>query len=357
MSNDEDQGRDPHVVRRDYVKNAIGDLNSDLKNGRRFQMPRIRLPGWFWTSVKILAVAGIIAPVLWALAYAAINPPGTILMVQRWMGGETIRHQNVSADDISPHVVRAVLAAEDARFCEHNGFDIEAIQAALESNMQKSNVQKGKVRGGSTISQQTAKNLFLWPDRSFVRKGFEAYFTFMIELFYPKKRIMQNYLNIAEWGHGVFGVQAASRAYFNVSAGELTPRQAALLAAVLPSPNKWSVKNPGPYVRRRAATIEARMYGIHAQRLDACVLDQKAAPPPRRKGAPSTLPPMEALPPDVAAENDAPVIVDAVAPAETIGPADPLVESTFEDGQLEAPETPPPPEDAPAEALSAAPAP
>jgi monofunctional biosynthetic peptidoglycan transglycosylase len=146
---------------------------------------------------------------------------------------------------------------------------------------------------------------------------------------------MQSYLNAAEWGGGVFGVQAASQARFKVSAGQLTPHQAALLAAVLPSPNKWSVTNPGPYVRRRAASIEARMYAIHAQGLDKCVLDAKAALPPRPRGkTPDVLAPLPALPADVAAETDAPRIApDSEAAPQSV---DPLMTSSFQDGQTEA---------------------
>jgi monofunctional biosynthetic peptidoglycan transglycosylase len=310
------------------VKDAIGALGGDLDRAgrRRFQLPHFSMPNWLGKALGAVAILGIVGPVLCTLIYGSINPPGTILMLERWLGGAHIRHQNVKAEDISPHLVRAVLAAEDARFCEHKGFDMKAIQAAYEANMKTSNQKKGKVRGGSTISQQTAKNLFLWPQRSFVRKGAEAYFTFLIEHLYPKRRIMQHYLNIAEFGPGLFGAQAASRAYFNVSVGELTPRQASLLAAILPSPNKWSAAKPGPYVRRRAASIEARMYGIHAQGLDKCVLDPNAAPPPRRRSP--VLPPLEALPPDVAIASDSPVMVDAATPADITTPAEPVAASS-----------------------------
>jgi monofunctional biosynthetic peptidoglycan transglycosylase len=350
---------DPHMADRNSVKKAISALGGDLdRRPRRLEMPHLSMPGWLGTALKVLAVLVIVGPVMWVLLYGSLNPPGTILMLQRWLGGADIRHQNVKAEDISPHLIRAVMAAEDARFCEHKGFDMEAIQAAYAANIKTTNQKKGKMRGGSTISQQTAKNLFLWPDRSFVRKGAEAYFTFLIEHLYPKRRIMQHYLNIAEFGPGLFGAQAASRAYFNVSVGELSPRQASLLAAILPSPNKWSASRPGPYVRRRAASIEARMYGIHAQKLDTCVLDPKAAPPPRRKGAPSTLPPLEALPLDVAIASDGPMMLEATTAADIIEPTESLAApSSFEDGQLEAPEAPEEPAGAPEEAPSAAPAP
>jgi monofunctional biosynthetic peptidoglycan transglycosylase len=332
------------------VKDAIGALGGDLDRAerRRFRLPRFWMPK---------GLGGAALSVLAAVIVAALNPPGTILMLERWLGGATIRHQNVKEEEISPHLIRAVLAAEDARFCEHKGFDMKAIQAAYAANMNASNKKKGKVRGGSTISQQTAKNLFLWPQRSFIRKGAEAYFTFLIEHIYPKRRIMQHYLNIAEFGPGLFGAQAASRAYFNVSVGELSPRQASLLAAILPSPNKWSASRPGPYVRRRAASIEARMYGIHAQRLDVCVLDPNAAAPPRRKGAPSTLPPLEALPPDVAIASDAPVIVDATTPASDATSVSPVDASSFSDGELETPEAPQEPASAPEQVHTPEPAP
>jgi monofunctional biosynthetic peptidoglycan transglycosylase len=290
---------------RETSREAVTALGAKLGRKREFRLPRIP-----WGVLQIIALVAVFLPVFWVLLYRVIDPPTTILMVQRALQGERIRHQNVKFEDISPHVIRAVLAAEDARFCTHGGFDMESIQAAYESNQKSSNQAKGRVRGGSTISQQTAKNLFLWPDRSFIRKGLEAYFTFIAEHAWDKKRIMTSYLNVAEWGDGVFGIQAAAQARFKVSAGQLTPRQAALLASVLPSPNKWSATSPGPYVRRRAASIEARMYAIHAQGLDSCVLGGYAAPAPRRKpgAAPAPLPQLPALPPDVAADSDAPIM-------------------------------------------------
>ena len=173
-------------------------------------------------------------------------------MMQRAAEGQTIRHYPVPINRMSPHIVRAVIAAEDANFCTHDGFDVEAIQDAMEAN-----ARGGRTRGASTISQQMAKNLFLWPERSWVRKGFETYFTALIEFMWPKRRIMEAYLNAAEWGDGNFGIEAAARARFGVSAADLTPLQAARLAAVLPSPNRWRADNPGPYVRRRSASIVA----------------------------------------------------------------------------------------------------
>jgi len=188
-------------------------------------------------------------------------------MVQRAFQGDHIQRQGVSINNISPHLVRAVMAGEDAKFCAHHGFDVEAIQKAL-----KNNARGRKLRGGSTISQQTAKNLFLWPQRSWLRKGFEAYFTVLMEVLWPKRRIMETYLNAAEWGDGVFGAELAARANFGKFARDLTRTEAARLAAILPSPNKWSADAPGPLVRSRTARILGNMRVIENEGLAACVL-------------------------------------------------------------------------------------
>jgi|GEM_PF-27703 len=244
--------------RRDAKRNLDLDLGR-IKRRKRY--------GLFITSVSVLFIAFVLAPVTWALAYLFFDPPSTVLMVQRAAEGQTIRHYPVPLNRMSPHIVRSVIAAEDANFCAHDGFDIEAIQDALESN------RRGRdLRGGSTISQQTAKNLFLWPDRGWVRKGFETYFTALIEFMWPKRRVMEAYLNNIEWGDGNFGIEAAARARFGVSAGDLTPLQAARLAAVLPSPNRWRADNPGPYVRGRASTIVARAREVRTSGAASCVL-------------------------------------------------------------------------------------
>jgi len=244
--------------RRDAKRNLDLDLGR-IKRRKRY--------GLFITTITVLFIAFVLAPVTWVAAYLFIDPPSNVLMMQRAAEGQTIRHYPVPLNRMSPHVVRAVIAAEDANFCAHDGFDIEAIQDAMESN------RRGRrTRGASTISQQVAKNLFLWPDRSWVRKGFETYFTALIEFMWPKRRIMEAYLNIAEWGDGHFGVEAAARARFGVSAADLSPLQAARLAAVLPSPNRWRADNPGPYVRGRSASIAARAREVRNSRSAACVL-------------------------------------------------------------------------------------
>ena len=161
----------------------------------------------------------------------------------------------------------AVIASEDNRFATHNGFDFIEIQKAI-----KENETRKRKRGASTISQQTAKNVFLWPQSSWVRKGLEVYFTVLIEFFWSKERIMEVYLNSIEWGPGVYGAEAAAQKNFGVSADKLTPAQAARLAAILPSPLKWRAAKPGPYVKRRSGKIGKAAGTINREGMAACVL-------------------------------------------------------------------------------------
>ena len=168
--------------------------------------------------------------------------------------GYTLHQRWTPLEHVSPQLPVALVAAEDQKFPLHHGFDVEAIQDALED------AEDGeRLRGASTISQQTAKNLFLWNGRSFVRKGFEAYFTVLLEVVWSKRRIIEVYLNVAEFGDGIYGVAAASEAFFHKSPGALTAREAALLAAVLPNPKRYHVDKPSPYVLRRAAWIERQV--------------------------------------------------------------------------------------------------
>ena len=212
-------------------------------------------------------VFGLLGPVRVTAVYRFAPPPVTWLMIQRLFEGRGFERRWVALDDISPSLVRAVIAAEDAKFCDHHGFDFDAMEQAFESNA------KGrKLRGGSTISQQTAKNVFLWPGRSYVRKGLEAYFTVLIETIWGKPRIMEVYLNSVEWGPGVYGAEAAARKNFGVEAGALTPAQAARLAAILPSPLKWKAAKPGPYVKRRSGKIVRAAGTINRSGMAACVL-------------------------------------------------------------------------------------
>jgi len=200
-----------------------------------------------------LAVAGglVLASVALVLPWRFVPPPTTAFMLRDWVArGAMPRQRWLPLEQISPQLAIAVVAAEDQRFPEHAGFDFEAIGRALDE-------RRREPRGASTISQQLAKNLFLWPGRSFVRKGLEAWFTVWIEALWPKRRILEVYLNTAEFGRGVFGAAAASELYFGKSARALDLHEAALLAAVLPSPKKSSVVAPSPYLSARAEEIEA----------------------------------------------------------------------------------------------------
>lgn len=244
------------------ARDARANLDLDLA-----RIKRRKRYGFFLTAFTLFFVAFVMAPVMWVGAYLFIDPPATVLMLQRAAQGESISYHPTRITRIAPNVVRSVIAAEDANFCAHDGFDVAAIQDAMQSN-----ARGGRVRGASTISQQVAKNVFLWPERSWLRKGFETYFTALIEFMWPKRRIMEMYLNVAEWGDGNFGIEAAARARFGVSAADLTPLQAARLAAVLPSPNRWRADNPGPYVRRRSASIVERARVVRNEHMAACVL-------------------------------------------------------------------------------------
>jgi len=213
-------------------------------------------------------VTVLIGLVLTSVAvHRLVPPPVTFLMVTRALEGEGLSYRWRSLDDISPRLVEAVIASEDARFCSHRGFDMEAIEKAL-----KANERGGRIRGGSTISQQTAKNVFLWPGRDWIRKGLEAGYTVLTETLWGKRRVMEVYLNVAEWAPGVYGAEAAARHWFGKSAADLTPREAARLAAVLPSPRRYDAASPGPYVRRRAGRIQAAMGTVRNDGLAACVL-------------------------------------------------------------------------------------
>jgi monofunctional glycosyltransferase len=199
--------------------------------------------------------AFLIGSVLLVALYREVPPPATPLMLIRGVEGQGIAKEWLSFDQISPHLVRAVIASEDAKFCAHHGFDWDAIHEAWQRYRQGT----GKLRGASTISMQTAKNVFLWPGRDWLRKGFEAYFTVLIELAWGKERIIQTYLNVVEWGPGIYGAEAASQFYFHKPASALTAEESAHLAAILPDPLKWSASRPDRYVASRAAFIRAQM--------------------------------------------------------------------------------------------------
>ncbi|MFM8821084.1 MAG: monofunctional biosynthetic peptidoglycan transglycosylase, partial [Phenylobacterium sp.] len=209
-------------------------------------------------------------PLALVALYRFLPPPVTILMVQRSLEGKGLSRTWRPLDQMSPSLIRSVIAAEDAGFCSHHGFEFEAIQRAWAHNE-----NSDRIRGGSTISQQTAKNVFLWPQRSYLRKALEAGFTVLIEVGWGKRRILEVYLNTIEWGPGVYGAEAAARRNFGVGADRLTDAQAARLAAILPSPLKWRAVRPGPYVKRRSGRIDAAAGTLRRSGLADCILAPK----------------------------------------------------------------------------------
>ncbi len=228
--------------------------------------PARKRPGLLAKLFTCALLIGVGLPLTVVLIYRFVPVPLTPLMVSRAIEGRGIDHRWKPLYEISPNLVRAVVAAEDAHYCEHMGFDIEAMQKAFASNQ-----KGGRVRGGSTISQQTAKNVFLWEGRSYLRKGLEAYFTVLIEAGWGKHRIMEVYLNSIEWGPGIYGAEAAAQRIFKKPARNLTVTQAARLAAILPSPLKWKAGKPGPYVARRSRRIGAATGTVRRDGLDGCV--------------------------------------------------------------------------------------
>ena len=210
-----------------------------------------------------LMVYFVLITLAWVGIYAIVPPPITATMI---MDENGITKDWTSFSDISPNMVRAVIAAEDGKFCSHDGFDTEAIQKAIERN-----AQGGRIRGGSTISQQTAKNAFLWQGGGFFRKGLEAYFTFLIETIWSKKRIMEVYLNLAETGIGTYGVQAGAQRYFKKDAKDLTRIEAARMAAALPLPKKRAVNGASGFTARYGNTIAARINVVRNEGLDGCI--------------------------------------------------------------------------------------
>ncbi len=224
-------------------------------------MPLLRRAGRWLLALALVALLLVLGVQLWYLGWVAYyrveNPRSTAFMerelerLREKNPKAELRHQWVAYDRISVHLKRAVVTSEDARFVEHEGVDWEAVQKAYEDNLKRGR----PARGGSTISQQLAKNLFLSSQRSYVRKVQELVITFMIESLWDKRRILEVYLNVVEWGEGVFGAEAAARLYFGVSAGQIGPEQAARMAAVLPSPKRYGRLRTGPYLDGRTAAI------------------------------------------------------------------------------------------------------
>ena len=226
----------------------------------RLSPPLRRVLRWLVMVPAVLAGLSIMLVVL----YRVVPPPITPLMIIRSLDGESLatetRRDWRSLEDISPHAQRAVLAAEDMKFCDHFGFDWTALRAAWQSY--QDDAKGARLRGGSTVTMQTAKNVFLWPSRSLFRKSLEAWFTVLMEIFWSKERILEVYLNVVEWGDGIYGVEAAAQAHFRRPAKSLTAGQAARLAAILPNPRIYTVDEPTGYIAGRARTILRRMRDV-----------------------------------------------------------------------------------------------
>ena len=282
-----------------------------------------RIFGWI---VK-LVVAFLLISVLWVLAYRFINPPITFTMIGDIVAGRGAHKESMRIDKIDRDMVRAAIAAEDSKFCQHNGFDLEAIEDAM-----KRNASGGRIRGGSTVSQQTAKNAFLWQGGGYFRKGLEAWFTFLIEHLWDKRRIMEVYLNLAETGIGTYGVNAGSERYFGHDASAMSATEAARIAAILPLPKERGAIAPKGFTRRYGNTIAARIGVVGRNGLDACVYKGLTAPvnraPPQvvEKSRPlpgeeyetaKPLPPLENVVQELPPESTEPLNVPEPAPTES----------------------------------------
>ncbi len=214
------------------------------------------LKGWRW--IKKIFIVLFIAQLVYILLLKWVNPPVTVTQFVSWVSGHGLKRDYIGRKAISPNAKLAVIAAEDQLFPDHSGFDWKSIKKAMRYNEKK----PGRVRGGSTISQQVAKNVFLWQGRSWIRKGMETYFTFMIELLWSKKRILEVYLNVVEMGEGVFGIEMAAREFFNKTAGNLSRQEAALIAACLPNPKRFKAKTPSGSILSRSKTIMRQMNNL-----------------------------------------------------------------------------------------------
>ncbi len=243
------------------------------------------LPARLAVGLVRIVLGLVVLSLLWVLAYRFINPPITATMAGDLLSGRGADRTWMPIEAIDRDMVRAAIAAEDGKYCSHNGFDIEAIEDAM-----KRNASGGRIRGGSTISQQTAKNVFLWQGGGYARKGAEAYFTFLIEQLWGKRRIMEVYLNVAETGLGTYGVNAGSERYYGHDASAMSPIEAARIAAVLPLPKKRGAVSPKGFTRRYGGTISARIGQVRRDRLDACVYQGAVIAPDRSPPTPKSQP-------------------------------------------------------------------
>ncbi len=246
---------------------------SSIPRYKRQRASRRGPVGRFILFMIKLVVALIVASILWVVAYRFINPPITATMVSDIIAGRGANRDYMGLDRMDRDMVRAAIGAEDSKFCAHNGFDLDAIEDAL-----KRNASGGRIRGGSTISQQTAKNAFLWQGGGYARKAGEAWFTFLIENIWGKRRIMEVYLNVAETGIGTYGANAGSQRYFGHDASAMTTTEAARIAAILPLPKARGAVAPKGFTRRYGNSIAARIGVVGRDGLDACVYSGNTAP-------------------------------------------------------------------------------
>ena len=297
---------------------------SSIPQYRRRRQPSGSVLGRAIRFIGKLVLVFVIGSVLWVLAYRFVNPPITATMLGDLLAGRGATRNWMSIDQIDRDMVRSAIGAEDSKFCSHNGFDVEAIDDAM-----KRNASGGRISGGSTISQQTAKNAFLWQGGGYVRKGLEAWFTLLMENLWPKRRIMEVYLNLAETGIGTYGVNAGSLRYFDHDASAMSKTEAARIAAVLPLPKKRGAVAPKAFTRRYGNSITSRIGIVARDGLDACVY--KGTTPPKDKAPPVTkapkqlpgeefesakpLPPLENAVEELPPASVEPVVANDPAPA------------------------------------------
>jgi monofunctional biosynthetic peptidoglycan transglycosylase len=263
-----------------------------------------RITGWIVKTI----VGFVLISVLWVLAYRFINPPITFNMIGDLLAGRGATHQWMPIGQIDRGMVDAAIAAEDGKFCSHHGFDVHAIEKAMQRN-----ASGGRIRGGSTISQQTAKNAFLWNGGGYARKGAEAWFTFLIEHLWGKRRIMEVYLNLAETGVGTYGVNAGSERYFGHDSRAMSALEAARIAAVLPLPKERGAIAPKGFTRRYGNIILQRIPTIARGGFDSCVY--RGTTPPAKKAPPPVTKKPRPLPgEEFESPNPLPAIDEAAAP-------------------------------------------
>jgi monofunctional biosynthetic peptidoglycan transglycosylase len=274
-----------------------------------------RILGWIVKAILLF----IVISVLWVLLYRVANPPVTFTQMGDMLGGRSVAKDWMPLAQIDDDMKRAAIAAEDSKFCSHWGFDQDAIAEAMRRNAQGD----GVMRGGSTISQQTAKNAFLWQGGGYFRKGLEAWFTLLIENLWSKERIMEVYLNVAETGIATYGVNAGAQRYFNKDASELSATEAARIAAVLPLPKRREAVTPSGFTRRYGNSIVSRINVVQRDRLDSCLYGEgdRAAPvereePVKRERPKAKAPaPAPAVEPGTGYEEQAPAAPARPAPA------------------------------------------